>query len=327
MLRILLTEPLDADAEARLAAGAALVRPAAGSGPPAEAALCDLVADCDGLVMRTSARVTRAVLAAGRRLRVVGVAGVGTDCVDVAAARELGIAVLNTPGAATEAVADLTVALMLQLLRPIPRLAEAYRRGQFAAARAAPHGRELAECTIGIIGMGRIGTAVARRCAAGFGARVLYNDIVSVGPFEFADPGVLLAPADKATIWRGCDIISLHVPLTDPGPAIPPAHATRRLIDADVLGQFRPGAFLINTARGGVIDTAALSAALGASPAGRLGGAALDVTDPEPLPADHPLFKCERCILTPHVAARTHHGLRRMYAVVDDVLAFLAGAR
>ena len=302
MYKILLAESLDAEADARLAAAATVVRAPATD----ERTLCQLVAGCDALIARTHMPVTRRVLEAGRRLRVVGVAGVGVDRVDLAAADELGIAVLSTPAAATDAVADFTLGLMLQLLRPIPRLAAEYRQGGYQTARATPHGRELSELTVGIVGMGRIGSQVGRRCAAGFGARVLYNDIVAVGPFDFA-----AAEVDKATIWAQSDIVTLHVPLTE---------RTRGLVDAEVLAGLRPGALLINTARGAVVDTAALTAAL---ETGRLGGAALDVVEPEPLAGDHPLFACERCILTPHVASRTPGGLRRMHGVVDEVLALL----
>ncbi len=302
MPKILLAEALDADAERRLEAGATVVRTPAGDAET----LRRLIVDCDALVARTHTRVTRAVLEAGRRLRVVGVAGVGVDSVDLAAARELGIAVLNTPAAATHAVADLALALMLQLLRPIPHLADEYRAGRFRAARAEPHGVELCELTVGIVGMGRIGSQVARRCAAGFGARVLFNDVVEVGPFDFP-----AAPVDKATIWSESDIVSLHVPLTED---------TRGLISSAVVARFRPTALLINTARGAVVDTSALTAAL---EDGRIAGAGLDVTEPEPLSPDHPLFACRRCVLTPHIASRTEGGMRRMCAVVEDVLAFL----
>ena len=302
MYRVLLVEALEADAERRLAAGATVVRTSRGDAET----LRSLIGDYDALVVRTYVRVTRAVLEAGRRLRVVGIAGVGLDHVDLVAAQELGIAVLNTPGAATDAVADFTLELMLQLLRPVPRLAGEYAGGRFHAAREQPHGRELRELTIGIVGMGRIGSAVGRRCAAGCGAQVRYNDIVEVGPFDFP-----AEPADKATIWSESDIVTLHVPLTK---------QTRGLVNAAVLSRLRPGALLINTARGGVVDTAALATAL---QAGQLAGAALDVVEPEPLPPGHLLFSCPNCILTPHVAARTHGGWRRMCAVVDDVLTYL----
>ena len=304
MFKILLTDELAHDAEQRLAAGSEIVRAPARD----ERTLCALIGDCDALVARTSTRVTRAVLTAGRRLRVIGVAGVGVDRVDTDAAGELGIQVLNTPAASTDAVADFAVAFMLQLLRPIPRLDEHYRRGQFHEARDVPHGAELGTLIIGIVGMGRIGSAVGRRCAAGFGARVLYNDIVDVGPFDFP-----AEPVDKPELWARSDIVTLHVPLTD---------QTRELMCADVLSRLQPHALLINTARGAVVDTEALADVLQSE---RLGGAALDVLDPEPLPADHRLFTCPRCILTPHVAARTRGGLHRMNAVVDDVLAFLRG--
>ncbi|MCK4342063.1 MAG: 3-phosphoglycerate dehydrogenase [Phycisphaerae bacterium] len=302
MHKILLAKTLASDAERRLEAAATVVRAPAED----EQTLSGLIGDCEALIACTSTPVTRALLEAGRKLRVVGVAGVGLEQVDLAAAEELGIAVLHTPAAATVAVADLTVAFMLQLLRPIPRLAAEYRLGRYQPARAEPHGDELGEMTIGIVGLGRIGAQVGRRCAAGFGARVLYNDIVEVGPFDFP-----AEPVDKPTIWSESDIVTLHVPLTE---------QTRGLVDAEVLSRLRPKALLINTSRGAVVDTAALTAAL---QAGRLGGAALDVVEPEPLPATHPLFTCERCILTPHVASRTHGGMRRMCAVVDEVLTFL----
>ncbi len=300
--RVLLAEPLDPEADARLAAATDVIHPPATD----EQTLGAHVVDCDALVVRTSVAVTRAILEAGRRLRVVGVAGVGVDRVDTSAAAQLGITVLSTPAAASDAVAELTVGLMLQLLRPIPRLAEQYRQGQFAAARRRPHGRELRELTVGIVGMGRIGSRVGRICAAGFGARVIYNDIVAVGPFDFR-----AEPVDKEALWSQADIVTLHVPLTP---------LTRGLINADVLARLRPSAYVVNAARGAVVDTAALAAAL---QQGRIAGAALDVTAPEPLPNGHPLFACPNCIITPHIAARTHRGLRRMYAIVDEVIAFL----
>lgn len=302
--RILLAGDLDGPSEARLAAAATVVRVPASD----EQALIAALPGCDALVAHTHTPVTRRVLVAGDKLRVVGVAGVGLDCVDLPAAADLGVEVLSTPEAACDAVADLTLAFMLQLLRPIPRLAEEYRRGRFRAAREEPHGVELGELTVGVVGMGRIGSRVGRRCAAGFGARVLYNDIVDVGPFEFSAEAV-----DKDTLWREADILTLHVPLTA---------QTRRLVEGAVLARCRKTALLINTARGAVVDTGALTEAL---LAGRLGGVALDVVEPEPLPVGHALFECERCILTPHIAARTRGGLRRMYGVVDAVLEALKG--
>lgn len=300
--RVLLAEPLLPEAEARLAQRADVVRP----NSLAEGDLCRAAAECDAIVGRTSTPLTRRVFECAPRLRVVGVAGVGLDRVDVAAAADRGVAILSTPAAATESVADLAIELMLLLLRPAPRLAADYRAGRFAEARAEPHGSELGACTVGIVGMGRIGSATARRCAAGFGARVVYNDIADVGPFGFDASAV-----EKDELWSMSDIVSLHVPLT---------HLTDGLVDQRVMALMKPGALLINTCRGRVVDTPSLTAAL---EAGRVGGAALDVVEPEPLPPTHALFNLPNCVLTPHIAARTHEGLRRMHAVVDDVLAWL----
>lgn len=298
--RVLLPLPLDTASEARLAACAEVVRC-----EPTEESICRAIVDCDALVARTNIAVTRRVLESGSRLRVVGVAGVGLDNVDERAAAERGVTVLHTPAASSDAVAELTVAFMLLWQRPIPRLADAYRAGRFGQAREAPHGRELRELTVGIVGMGRIGSRVGRVCAAGLGARVIYNDIVPVGPFDFA-----AEPVEKDRLWREADVVTLHVPLTG---------ATRGLIDAQVLSRLRRGALLINTSRGAVVETPALVAAL---QKGEI-SAALDVTEPEPLPADHALLSLPNCVVTPHIAARTQGGLRRMFSVVDQVISFL----
>ncbi|MFN0136810.1 MAG: NAD(P)-dependent oxidoreductase [Phycisphaerae bacterium] len=301
MLRILLTDALDADAESRLAAAAEVVRPASRD----ETTLCAAVADCDAIVAKTSTPITRRILESGKRLRVLGVAGVGLDKVDEATASELGIEVVHAPAAASDAVAELTLALILQLLRPIARLAEHYRHGHFAEARREPHGVELCDQTVGILGCGRIGSRVAR-IATGFGCRAIYHDIRTID-----SPPAGARCVDAETLWRESDIVSLHVPLT---------RETRGLADAARIATMRRGALLINTCRGSVVRTDALLAALAS---GQLGGAGLDVVDPEPLPVGHPLFSMANCLLTPHIAARTHAGLRRMNAVVDDVLAAL----
>ena len=302
MFRVLLAEKLSEAADGRLAAGAEVILANAND----EESLCRLVGDVDALIGRTHTAITRRVMESGKRLKAVAVAGVAIDKVDVEAAADLGIAVLNRPGAATDAVAEITTAFMLNLLRPIPRLYAAFKAGKFHEARAKPHGNELRTLTVGIVGMGRIGSAVGRIMNRGFGARVLYNDIIEVGPFDFE-----ATPVDKPTIWAESDIVTLHVPLTD---------LTRGLVTADVFRQMRTSAFLINASRGAAVDTEALTAAL---QSGAIAGAGLDVVYPEPLPTDHPLFACENCLMTPHVAARTFGGLERMCGIVDDVLEFL----
>ena len=302
--RFLLVGGLDDDAEQRLEHAGELRRlPSA-----TEDELAVAVAEVDALIVRTHIRVTRRVLAAGRRLRVVGVAGVGTDKVDLAAAEALNVAVLNRPGAATQAVAEITVGLMLNLLRPLERLRRAYQAGRFREARAAPHGVELSTLTIGIIGLGRIGSTVGRIVNQGFGSRVLYNDIVDIGPLDFA-----AEPVSKERLWSESDIVTLHVPLTE---------LTRGLVEANVLAVMKPTALLINASRGAVVNTDALVEALRTN---QIAGAGLDVTHPEPLAGDHPLFGFANCIVLPHVAARTHGGIARMHGIVDDVIAYLRG--
>lgn len=301
--KILLAEPLSPEHDARLRAAATIVAPA-GAG---EDGLVAAIGDCDAIIGRTHTPISARVIAAGSQLRVIGVAGVGLDRVDLGAAETRAIRVIHTPAASTQAVAELAAALVLQILRPTVRLAGEYRAGRFRAARAGAHGGELRELTVGIIGMGRIGSRFGRICAAGFGSRVIYHDIADVGPFDFR--------AERVTaeeVWAEADVVSLHVPLDA---------STQGMVDAAALGKMKPTAMLVNTARGAVVETAALVEAL---ERGRIAAAALDVTEPEPLPGDHPLLAMPNCIVTPHIAARTHGGLRRMCDVVDEVLAALA---
>ncbi len=264
--------------------------------------------DANALLVRTYTRVTRAVIEAGRNLRVIGRAGVGVENIDLVAASERGIPVVYTPGAATEAVADLTVGLMIGLVRDFAGTDRMVRSGQFREARDSNLGSEMSELKVGIVGMGRVGKAVARRCALGFNMPVVYNDIVNVAPMEFPVRSV-----SKEELFRESDLISLHVPLTD---------STRNLIDREVLLRMKPTTRIVNTSRGAVVDPLALADALCAD---RLGGAALDVFHPEPLPRDHPLMNAPRTLFTPHIGARTRLGQKRMNEVVEDVLRVLRG--
>ncbi len=273
-----------------------------------EATLIQAVCDCDALLVRTRAQVTRAVLEAAQRLRVIGRGGSGFENIDVVTARRRGISVVYTPEAATDAVADLTVGLMISLLRDITVNDALVRSGLFAGAREKSVGVELAELVLGIVGFGRIGKAVARRCRHGFGMTILYNDIVQPGPLDF-----VATPAKKEQLYRQADVVSLHVPLTD---------KTRHLIGEAALAQFKKGAILVNTSRGAVVDGDALARGLAA---GKPAGAALDVFDPEPLPTDHPLMAAPNTLFTPHIGARTHRSLARMNAVIEDVIKVLQG--
>ena len=273
-----------------------------------EASLLEAVADADALLVRTYAQVTDRVLDHAPRLRVIGRGGVGLENIDVAAALRRNITVVHTPAAATRSVEELTIGLMIALERRIVDADQAMRRGQFAQARARSRGRELCGLTMGIVGLGRIGMCVGRTCSLGLGMRVLFNDIVDVGPLDFP-----AEPADKAALFRDSDVVSLHVPLTP---------LTRGMVSAEVLATFKPTATLINTSRGAVVDLLALADAL---TAGRLAGTACDVFDPEPPPPDHPILRAPNVLLSAHMGARTHEGLDRMNAVVHDVVAVLEG--
>lgn len=273
-----------------------------------EAGLAAHIRDADALLVRTHARVTRKLLECAPRLRVIGRAGTGLDNIDLPAAQERGIIVVYTPAAATEAVADLTVGMMISLIRRLHTADQLTRSGRFDEAREQSVGSELSTLTLGIVGMGRIGQALGRRCQLGFNMTVLFNDIVDVGPLGFT-----ATPVEKDRLYAQSDVISLHVPLTD---------LTRRMIGADDLARFKPGAILINTSRGAVVDSEALARAL---TCGALGGAALDVFDPEPLPSGHPLLGAPHTLLTPHIGARTPGSLSSMNSVIDDVISVLEG--
>jgi D-3-phosphoglycerate dehydrogenase / 2-oxoglutarate reductase len=278
-----------------------------------EAALIDAVAHADALVVRTYSLINAKVIAAAKaagRLKVIGRAGVGLDNIDLKAALAAGIQVVHTPAASTHAVADLVVALIVSLQRGVVENDRAMRAGQFDSIRAArPRANELRHQTVGVIGMGRIGTAVGFRLANGFGTRIVHHDIREIGWLPF--------PAESRdshkAVYAEADVVTLHVPLT---------RLTRGMMDADALASFKSGSYLINASRGPVVVPSAVAEAL---KSGRLAGAAIDVHDPEPPPADYPLFSAPNCVLTAHIGARSPEGLAAMNDVVDDVVAVLQG--
>lgn len=242
---------------------------------------------CDALIVRSGVRVTRDALARARRLRVIGRAGVGVDNIDVNAATERGIAVLNAPTGNTIAAAELTFALMLGIARRVAAADHSMRAGEWARSRFA--GTELHGKTLGLIGAGRIGGEVAKR-AKSFAMRVVAHD-----PYLSAERAEALGVERVAldALLETADFVSLHVPLTA---------ATRGLIGEAELARMKRTAFLINVSRGGVVDEEALVRALAA---GRIVGAALDVFSSEPLPADSPLRAAPNLLLTPHLGAST----------------------
>lgn len=285
------------------AAGEVVYAPDATADQPAQA-----IADCDALLVRTRSRVTAQLLSQAKRLKVVGRAGVGLDTIDVDAAHKLGIQVVYTPAASTDAVAELAVGLLIGMVRELLRQDHLIRHGRFGEARTAATAPELSELTLGIIGMGRIGKAFARRCNLGLGMPIVFHDIADVGPLDFAATAMTLAD-----VLATADVVSLHVPLTD---------QTSRMINARSLEAMKPGAWLINTARGAVLDSSDVASALRS---GHLAGAGLDVLDTEPPPEDHPLLLAPNVLLTAHVGSKTRAADARMEAVVDDVLAVLRG--
>ncbi len=261
----------------------------------------------EALVVRSQVKVDRAAFEAASRLVVVGRAGVGVDNIDLDAATAAGVIVVNAPTANTLAAAELTLGLMLALLRNIAAADASLRRGEWR--RSEFMGRELRGATLGIIGLGRIGLAVADRALAADMA-VIAND-----PYPnltaAAERGIELVELDE--LLRRSDIVTLHVPL---------GAATRQLIDASALALMKPSAVLVNVARGGVVDEAALADALRA---GRLAGAAFDVFEHEP-PSESPLLDAPNTVLTPHLGASTAEAqVRASVEVAEQVLDVLAG--
>jgi len=266
--------------------------------PPEPAELRARAAGADGLLCLLTERVDAALLDACPRLRVIANYAVGTDNVDLAECRRRGVAVGCTPDVLTDATADLALALILAVARRLPEAARAVRDGEWRTWEATRWlGAGLAGRRLLVVGPGRIGRAVARR-AEGFGMTV-----------AFAGRG-----DDLVARLREADVVSLHAPLT---------HATRGLIDAAALAALPPGALLVNTARGALIDQDAL---LDALRSGRLAGAGLDVTDPEPLPAGHPLLDEPNVLVLPHVGSATHEAREAMTRLcVENLRAGLAG--
>jgi D-3-phosphoglycerate dehydrogenase len=241
----------------------------------------------DAVIVRSATRITRDALKYADRLAVIGRAGVGVDNIDVEAATELGIAVLNAPSGNTISAAELAFALLLSLVRRVPGADRSMKNGEWD--RTSFSGIELFGKTLGLVGAGRIGGEVARR------ARVFGMDVVAYDPYLSEDRAqaleIRLGTLDD--VLRQADVISLHVPLTD---------STAGLIGDAQFEMMKRGAYLINAARGGVVDEDALYRALSA---GRLAGAAMDVFAEEPLPPESPLRRLDNIVLTPHLGAST----------------------
>ena len=269
-----------------------------------------LLAEAEGMVVRTYTRVNAALLARAPRLKVVGRGGVGLENIDVAACRQRGVEVVYTPDANTLAVGDFVFGYLLQLLRPWALFKErVYEPTEFKRIRNTVRGRQLNELTLGILGMGRVGRRVGHIGAAGFGMKVIYNDLLDVrGQLDFP-----AEPVDKPTLFRDADILSIHVDMK-PG--------NENLVGSAELAQMKPTSIVINTSRGEVLDAASLADAIRGQ---RLAGAALDVFWPEPPKGDFPLLGLDNVLLTPHLAARTTTAMENMSWVVRDIVEVLEG--
>lgn len=295
--RILITDPIDPAGIDLLAEEAEIVT----------TANFQHIERYDALIVRSATQVTRDLMTSGKpRLQVVGRAGVGVDNIDLDAARELGIVVVNSPLAASQAVAEHALALMFALARRIPAGDRSMKAGQWEKGEL--KGVELAGRTLGIIGVGRIGSLLADM-AGSLGMRVLGYDLL------LDDDQVQAAGAEPValeSLLSGSNFISLHVPLTD---------ETRSMIDRQAMAKMPAGSYLICTARGGVIDEEDLLQAL---ESGQLAGAGLDVFRDEP-PGASELVRHPNVVATPHIAANTHEAQRRASVdIAAEVLAALS---
>jgi len=302
-MRILVAEPIAPEGLAKLRA-AHEVEVLTGQTPEQYRAI---IADYDALVVRSQVQVDAPLLEAGTRLQVVGRAGVGVDNVDLDAATRAGITVVNAPTGNTIAAAEHTLALLLALARRIAPADASVRRGEWK--RAQFQGVELRGRTLGIVGLGKIGMAIADR------ARGLEMTILGVDPYVTSEQAAIhgVELVDLDALLARSDAVTVHVPLT---------RATRGLIGAAAIARMKPGAVVLNVARGGIVDEAAVAEALRS---GHLGGAGIDVFDAEP-PTGSPLLDAPNTVLTPHLGASTAEAqVAVAEEVADQVLEVLAG--
>jgi D-3-phosphoglycerate dehydrogenase len=271
--------------------------------------LAEQIGEFDGILIRSATKMTAELIERGERLRVIGRAGVGVDNVDVAAATRRGIVVANAPQSNVVTAAEHTVALLLALARNIPQAHASLTSGKWERSKFS--GVELYDKTLGIIGFGRIGQLVAQR-VRGFGMRVIAFDPF-VAAERYRELGVEKAP-DSAAVYARADFITVHLPKTD---------ETKGFIDAAAIAQMRDGVRILNVARGGLIDDAALQAGLDS---GKIAGAALDVFPSEPI-TDYPLFSgYPNVVVTPHLGASTTEATDRAgFQSAEQVVAALTG--
>ncbi|MFQ5520376.1 MAG: phosphoglycerate dehydrogenase [Candidatus Methylomirabilia bacterium] len=300
MKKVLITDGLEEVGVEALRKEGLLVEVA---GTLAEAELCRRMGDVEGLIVRSATKVTLKVLEAAHELVVVGRAGAGVDNIDVEAATEHGIIVMNAPGANTIAVAEHAIGLLLALARKLPQAHGVLKSGRWEKARFA--GVELYNKVLGIIGLGRIGSEVARR-ALGLRMRVIAHD-----PYLTAETGQKIGVelVELEELLERSDFISVHTPLTK---------ETKDFLGPAEFARMKEGVRLINSARGGVINETALVEAIRS---GRVAGAALDVFEQEPLSPDHPLLTLDQVVITPHLGASTEEAQTQVALAITQQLA------
>jgi len=280
--------------------------------PPPRDVLLDKIAGCDGVLTLLTERVDAEFMdAAGPQLKVISNFAVGYNNIDVAEAARRGIRVGNTPGVLTDATADLAFALLIAAARRIVEGQDYVRAGRWKTWEPLGHiGQDLLGKTLGIVGMGRIGFALARRCRGGWNMRVLYHD---TRPNARAEQQLDARRVDFDTLLAESDFVSVHTDLNA---------TTRGMFDAAAFAKMKPSAVFINTARGPIHNGADLYQALRE---GAIFAAGLDVTDPEPIATDDPLLELPNCIIVPHVGSATVSSRNGMAEIAADNL--LAGLR
>lgn len=305
VFKVLVSDKLAAEGIAVFKAAGARIQADVKVGMPPDE-LLKVIGEYDALAIRSATTVTPEVIAAGGRLKVIGRAGIGVDNVDVPAATKKGVVVMNTPEGNIVTTAEHAIALMLSLARKIPQATASMRNNKWEKSKF--QGREVCGKTLGVVGLGNIGKIVADR-ALGLSMKVLAFDPY-VTPERANELGVELGTLDE--LLARSDFITLHVPLLE---------ATKNIINKAAIEKMKKGAFLINAARGGLVDEAAAAEAL---KAGKLGGAAFDVFVEEPPPASNPLLQLENVILTPHLGASTDEAqVNVSIAVAEQIVDYL----
>ncbi|WP_297069858.1 hydroxyacid dehydrogenase [Thermococcus sp.] len=275
---------------------------------PDEGRLVELVGDVDAIIVRSKPKVTRKVIEAAPKLKVIGRAGVGLDNIDLEAAKAGGIKVVNSPGASSRSVAELVLALTFNVARKVAFADRKMREGVWAKKQCT--GIELEGKTLGIVGFGRIGYQIAKI------VRAIGMDLLLYDPYPNEERAKEVGGmfVDLETLLKESDVVTLHVPLID---------TTYHLINEERLRLMKPTAILINAARGAVVDNKALVKAL---QGGWIAGAGLDVYEEEPLPKDHPLTKLDNVVLTPHIGASTVEAqMRAGVQVAEQIVEILKG--